>query len=136
MYFIKTTVIPLLKNKSGDISDVTNYHAIALSNCLNKLLEAVILDSFQSCDSYEDLQFGFKHGHSISLGCSVLKHVIDYYRSRGSYVFACFLDAFDSVSHRLLFDKLTKLNFPSILDMLPMYGYVNQKMNVAGKICR
>jgi hypothetical protein len=104
---------------------------------LNKLLEAVILNSFQSCDSYEDeLQFGFKHGHSTSLSCSVLKHVVDYYRSRGSYVFACFLDlskAFDSVSHRSLFHKLTKLKFPSNLVMLLMYGYVNQQMNVRWK---
>jgi len=101
------------------------------------LLAAVILDSFQSCDSYnDDIQFGFKHGHSTSLGCSVLKHVVDYYRSRGSYVFACFLDlskGFVSVSHRLLFDKLTKLKFPSDSVMLLKYGYVNQQMNVPWK---
>ena len=76
---IKTTVIPLLKNKSGDISDINNYRAIALSNCINKLMETVILHSFQSFDSdSDDLQFGFKNSHFTNLGCSVLKHVGDF----------------------------------------------------------
>jgi len=59
-----------------------------------------ILHSFQSHDTVNDEhQFGFKPSHSTSLGCSVHKQVVDYYRSNGSYVFACFLDlskAFDS----------------------------------------
>jgi len=33
-------------------------------------------------------QFGYKKDHSTSLGCANRKHVVDYYRSNGSYVFA------------------------------------------------
>ena len=40
---INTTVVPLLKNKSGDLTDVNNYRAIALSNCLSKILEILML---------------------------------------------------------------------------------------------
>jgi len=47
---INTTVLLLLKNKSGDISDVNNYRAIALSNCLSKILEIMILNCFQASD--------------------------------------------------------------------------------------
>ena len=112
---MQTTIVPLLKNKSGDISDASNYRAIALSNCMSKLLESVLLHSFQSHDTAKDeYQFGFKPGHSTSLGCSVLKQVVDYYRSNGSYVFACFLDlskAFDSVNHRNMFKKTCFIKF-------------------------
>ena len=84
---MQTTLVPLLQNKSGDISDPNNYRAIALSNCISKLLETVLLYSFQSRDTMEDeYQFGFKPGHSTSVGCSVLKKVVDYYRTHGSYV--------------------------------------------------
>ena len=63
---IKTAIVPVLKNKSGDLSDINNYCAVALSDCMRKLLELLLLNCFQSCDSYEDVyQFGFKKKHSI-----------------------------------------------------------------------
>ena len=65
---LKTTVVPILKNKMGDISDVNNYRAIALSNSISNLLETIILNCFQSHDNSEDIfQFGFKKNHSTSL---------------------------------------------------------------------
>lgn len=132
-----TTVLPLLKNKSADISDVNNYRAIALSNCLSKVLEAVILDVFQSCDTSDDChQFGFKKNHSTALGYGVLKSVIDYYRNHGSYVFACFLDlskAFDSVNHINLFRTIKDLNFPANVVRLLAYWYANQEINIRWK---
>lgn len=134
---IKTTVVPLMKNKSGDISDVNNYRAIALSNSLSKLLETLMLHCFQSDDTCDDIyQFGFKKNHSTSLGCGVLKHVVDYYRSNGSYVFASFLDlskAFDSVNHIFLFRKLTELKFPSNMVKLLIFWYANQQINIRWK---
>jgi hypothetical protein len=136
-YLIATTVVPLLKNKSGDISDVDNYRAIALSNCMSKLLESLMLSCFQSYDTCEDVhQFGFKKNHSTSLGCSVLKSVVDYYRLNGSYVFASFLDlskAFDSVNHKTLFNKLTDLKFPANMLKLLIFWYSKQQMNVRWK---
>ena len=135
--FMKTTVVPLLKNKSGDICDVNNYRAIALSNCTSKLLESVILHCFQLHDTADsDYQFGFKTGHSTSLGCSVLKQVLNYYRANGSYIFACFLDlskAFDSVNHKTMFRQLTALKFPANLVQLLVFWYANQQMNVRWK---
>jgi Reverse transcriptase (RNA-dependent DNA polymerase) len=81
-------------------------------------------------------QFGFRKEHSTTLGCSVLKDVIKYYRVNGSYVFACFLDmtkAFDMVNHHKLFDRLVKLKFPRILFKLVIFWYSNQMVNVRWK---
>jgi len=90
--------IPAEAVKYGcNFSDVNNYRAITLDLYITVRISCcmatVILDSFQSCDSHEDdLQFGFKHGHSTSIGCSVLKHVVDnYIRSRGIMSLLAFL---------------------------------------------
>ena len=37
---ITTTIVPLLKNKSCDLSDIF-YRAVALSSCMSKLLESL-----------------------------------------------------------------------------------------------
>jgi endonuclease/exonuclease/phosphatase family metal-dependent hydrolase len=136
---ICTTLVPLLKNKSGDLSDVNNYRAIALSNSISKLFEDVLLDCLQQYDSdNDDCQFGFKREHSTTMGCHVLKRAIDYYRCNGSYVFSCFLNltkAFDRVNHNLLFNKLIKLNFPVNIIKLLIYWYANQQVNVRWKNC-
>jgi len=83
---INATVVPLLKNKSRDISDVNNYRAIAVSNCLSKILGSLILSCLQASDLCDEShQFGFKKNQSTSLGCCVMTSVVDYYRSNVIY---------------------------------------------------
>jgi len=56
-----TTLVPLLKNRSGDIADVNNYRAIALSNAVSKIIESIIQERFQSVDRDSDpCQLGFR----------------------------------------------------------------------------
>lgn len=132
-----TTVLPLIKNKSADLSDVNNYRAIAISSCFSKILETVILECFQLHDTFDDCyQFGFRKNHSTTLSYGVLKNVVDYYRHRGSYVFACFLDlskAFDSVNHKTLFRTVKELNFPANIVKLLVHWYANQEINIRWK---
>jgi len=81
-----------------------------------------------------DYQFVYKKDHSTSLGRATLTHVVDYYRSNGSYVSACFLDlskAFDSVDHICLFRQLVKLKLPENVVKVLIYWYSNQLMNVS-----
>ena len=40
---IKTTIVPIVKNKAGDLSDSTNYRPIAIATITSKLLESVLL---------------------------------------------------------------------------------------------
>jgi len=76
---------------------------------LSKLFEGVLARFLGSDSSVDNHQFGFKAGHSTSLCTNVLKQTVDYYSSRGSYVFACFVDfqkASDKVNYWKLFLKL------------------------------
>ena len=40
--FICSSFVPIVKNKSGDLTDVNNYRAIAISNSCTKILESVL----------------------------------------------------------------------------------------------
>ena len=40
---IETTIVPIVKNKCGNITDSNNYRPIALATIVSKLFESVIL---------------------------------------------------------------------------------------------
>ena len=101
---MECVIIPLVKNKGGDLSNINNYRAVAMSNYISKLLEACILDLIRPKPSsnMDKYQFGFKAKHSTSLCTDVLKRTIDFYTNKGSYVFTCFVDlskAFDEINY-------------------------------------
>ena len=71
--FNNSILIPLVKNKTGDITHVDNYRAIALSNSVTKLLEGILMrfiDSHVACDDY---QFGFVKQQSTANCTCVFK---------------------------------------------------------------
>jgi len=43
---MQSTIVPLVKNKNGDLTSLDNYRAIAISNALSKLFETVILNIY------------------------------------------------------------------------------------------
>jgi len=88
---MQSLVIPLVKNKSGDLSDINNYRAIALYPVISKIFENVIGKFLRTDTSAENHQFGFKAHHLTSLCTNVLKEMVAYYTGRGSYVFASFI---------------------------------------------
>ena len=62
--FMKTIIIPLIKNKSGNTSNVNNYRPIALVTVASKILEIILLEMLTQYFNTTDNQFGFKKGHS------------------------------------------------------------------------
>jgi hypothetical protein len=119
--FMKTIIIPLIKNKSGDTSNVNNYRPIALVTVASKIFEIILLELLTPYLNTTDNQFGFKKGHS--------KNVILYYKSNNSPVYSCFLDAskaFDRVNHWTLFRKLLNRGVPVVLIRILLYWYRTQ----------
>ena len=49
--FMNTICVPLVKNKTGDTSDVDNYRPIALVTIASKIFENVLLDILQTFEN-------------------------------------------------------------------------------------
>ena len=127
------TVIPLLKCKTKDPSDINNYRPIAIATSISKVLEQVILARLQAFLFTADSQFGFKEGHGTDMAIFALKQTIEYYRCRDSPVFLCFLDAkkaFDRVNHWTLFRKLIEREAPLHIVQLLVFWYREQEFLV------
>ena len=66
---IETTIIPIVKNKSGNLLDSNNYRPIALAT----IVESVLLLKCVQYLSTSDNQFGFKSLHNTDFCIYTLK---------------------------------------------------------------
>lgn len=131
--FAQSTIVPLVKCKGGDLTDVNNYRAIMLSNSVTKILETALIDKITTYADCEAYQFGFKKNHSTAQCTNLLKQTVEYYTKRGSHVFLCFFDfkkAFDRVNYWKLFNKLIDDGIPIDIVALLSYWYAHQDVNV------
>ena len=85
--FSLSTMIPIVKNKHGDISTIDNHRAIALSNILGKLPDRIIINSQQTPLMTSFLQFGFKEKKSTVMCSAILLEVLHYYTNKNSSVY-------------------------------------------------
>ena len=95
-------LVPIIKDKSVKINSKDNYRPIAIASTMSKLLEIILLERLSNFLLTSSNQFGFKAKHSTDACIYVLKEAVDYYVSRQSSVYLCFLDAskaFDRVNH-------------------------------------
>ena len=105
---INTILVPVVKSKSGDLSDRNNYRPI----------ELMLLNRCEQFLHSADNQFGFKSGLSTELYICTLKEVINHYQSRSRHVLLYFVvasKAFDMVNHWTLFKVLIDKGVPVII---------------------
>jgi len=125
-------IVPLIKDKTGDSSSLSNYRAITLIPVVSKLFEHIILNL---CDEYlnsDDRQFGFKKHLGCGNAIFAMRSTLDYFNDRGSTVFTAALDvskAYDRIQHYKLFSSLLRAGLPKNIVCLlaDWYG----KLNVA-----
>lgn len=130
---MKTIVVPIVKNKTGDISDINNYRPISLATIVAKVLDSVLDAQLAEYIALHDNQFGFRSQLSTESAILCMKHAVKYYTRRGTPVYACFLDlskAFDLVCYDILWRKLQELGLPFELINILKYWYSNQSNNV------
>jgi len=113
--FGEGVIVPLLKDKNGDLSSSENYRGITINSIIAKIFEACILHKFDKYFYSHDLQFGFKSNFGCSAALFGVQQVAKYFSTRGSYVHIACLDAskaFDRVSHSRLIRKMQDRGFP------------------------
>ena len=71
-----TVLVPIVKEKTGDIYDKGNYRPIALASVVSKVFEMSLLVKLEKYLYSSDYQFGFKPKHSTDLCIYTLEEVI------------------------------------------------------------
>ena len=97
--FLSGVITPIVKDSQGDITSPSNYRGITLSCLPAKLFEFLIQIKTSHLLSTDDLQFGFKSRTSSSHAIYALKSTVDYFNSKGSKVYAAFLDLWHAKFH-------------------------------------
>ena len=135
---IKSIIVPLVKNKCGNLADKNNYRPIALSSIASKVFEHVILCRPKEYLWTNENQFGFKPSHTTDLCVYALTENIEYFKSRSTSIYVAFLDAskaFDKISHWTLFKKMIDRDVPIYLVKILCYWYQHQEMIVQWGSC-
>ena len=130
---METTIVPIVKNKCGNLSNSNNYRPIAIATITSKVLESLILVKCEEFLYTSDNQFGFKSGHSTEFCIYTLQEYIEFYKRRNTTVFVTFLDAskaFDRIDHWRLFTKLIDKHVPVFVIKLLVFWYSQQQMNI------
>ena len=79
---MKTSLVPIIKSKTGDSSDKNSYRQIALVTAASKLFEICILEILEMYLLTHDQQFGFKSKHATDIVFSLLKVSLSITRNR------------------------------------------------------
>ena len=103
---LSVLIVPVIKDKVGNINAKDNYRPIALASIISKIVENIMLNRMETYLLTQPNQFGFKKKHGTDQCIFALKEIINKYKSKGSCVYTCLLDAskaFDCVCHYKLF---------------------------------
>ncbi len=131
--FSDSIIVPVIKDKKGNVTDMDNYRPIAITSIASKTFEKLVLGRLQNVLSTNDNQFSFKSKHSSDMCIFTLKSIIDYYLMSSSPVYVCYLDAskaFDRIDYWYLFHRLIDCKVPLILVRFLMIWYCTQEFVV------
>ena len=128
-----STLVPLVKDRLGNINSSKNYRSVAISSILLKLLDWVVILLDGEHLRLNDLQFAYQRGLSTTMCTWAALETVDYYLRNGSEVFTCATDmtkAFDMTLHSLMFSKMLKAGVCPLFVRMLIYVYANQEANV------
>ena len=128
-----STLVPIVKDKLGNLCSSDNYRSIAISSLVLKIFDWVLLLIFGDKLHLDDLQFGYQENCSTNMCTWMAVETVDHFMRNGSDIYACVMDmkkAFDTVQHSVLFRKLLGRGIPPVYIRLLMVMYGKQSANV------
>ena len=84
---LDTTLSPIVKTKTGDVTDKNNYRPIAVATSMSKVMELLILSKTECFLNTSDNQLGFKKKHGTDMCIHAFRQTIEYYKQNSSPVF-------------------------------------------------
>ena len=132
-FLLLATLIPIIKDKLGNVNSSKNYRSVALSSLILKIFDWIILLIFGTVLGLDELQFAYQSGCSTTMCSWVAIETISYFLRNGSEVFTCLMDmlkAFDMVRHHMLFKRLIEVGLFFIFVRLLLVIYTLQDANV------
>ena len=126
LHLLLAVLVPIVKDKLGDISSSKNYRSIAISSLILKIFDWVVILLFGETFGLDELQFSYQAGCSASMCTWLAVETISYFTRRGGEVFTCQADktkAFDLVQHSKLFQKLLEKKLSRIFLRLLIIMY-------------
>jgi hypothetical protein len=130
---LMSTIIPIPKDRLGDLTSSENYRGIALCALFLKLFEYVILESHCDTLTSSDSQFAYKRNCSTTQCTWVAQETIHYYKNNNSDVYLCLLDcskAFDKIRYDVLFSKLRDKGLSPLILRTIMFTYIHSRVRV------
>ena len=76
--FLLATLVPIVKDKLGDLCSSTNYRSIAISSVILKLIDWPFINIFGHHLKLDEFQFGFQENSSTSLCSWVVYETINH----------------------------------------------------------
>ena len=132
-FLLISTMVPLLKDKLGDITSSNNYRSIALSSLVLKIFDLVLLSTFSEFLQLDDLQFSYQADVLTSMCMWLAVESVSHFLRNGNEVYTCLMDmskAFDTVKHSQLFKKLLQQGLPAVIVRYILVSYMYQTANV------
>ena len=132
-FVLLCTLLPLVKDKLGDITSSDNYRAIAGGCLLLKLLDIVILLLEGDKLSFSELQFAYQANVSTTVCSWAVTSVVDIFNRKGAAVYGAAMDmskAFDMVEWGELFTTLLDRRVDCLYLRLMLFIYRNQSCDV------
>ena len=131
---LNVTLSSINKDLNEDICDSSNFRGVALTSCIYKVIDWVILIMYEPCFKTSDLQFAYKKGLSTTMCTLTLKEVVSYYNKHNTNVYCALVDAskaFDRVRFDKMFQLLIKRKIPIVIVRLLFDLYVRQRVRTS-----
>ena len=95
------TLVPIVKDKLGNICSGDNYRSIAISSLILKIFDWVIILLYGDKLDLDQLQFSYQPDISTNMCTWMANETIDFFTRNGSDVYVCTMSkAFDKVRQR------------------------------------